>query len=704
MARGRRGACRRGSKSDSEQADRFASCQAATAIGASSRPISRSSAPGQLDAAQDASSPRRSETTNPELCRAPAAPSSERVWRADSSAGAPSRRATARAALITIAADVIARYRAEKDRRGLLDYDDLIDKTLALLANVSAAWVHYKLDRGIDHVLIDEAQDTSPKQWEIISALVGGILRRRRRARFVKRTIFAVGDEKQSIFSFQGAAPREFAEMRRHFERAHRERELEFVYRTIRAFVPLRARTCSARSTRCSRARASSRASPPTKPACRRTSRCRTRRRGWSKSGRCTSRTSKREIEGWDAPFDDVAETSPQVRLARKHRQDRRLWQRQGTRPGDVLVLVRRRGPLFEAIIRALKNEDIAVAGADRLVLTEHIAVMDLMALADALLLPDDDLALATVLKSPLFGLDDEQLFALAWDRKGTLRAALDAKAGERPDVRGGRGAARSFRGTGAARDAVCLLCRAARRRRRAQAHSGAARARGRRRARRIPQSRARLRARRDAVAAGLRRLAARGAVRGQARHGDRARRGAGDDGARRQGPGGADRDPRRHHDAAGRLASAAAAGAAGRSTRRRARPSALVWAGPKADDVGPMAAARAAALQAARGRIPAAALRGDDARRRTADRLRRRRRAQAARRAAGTISCAMRSRRIGWRSRPTTATARCWRYRKAPVRASVRAESAGRRAADQSCCRIGSRAMPAEGTRRNPS
>jgi ATP-dependent helicase/nuclease subunit A len=61
-------------------------------------------------------------------------------------------------------------------------------------------------------------------------------------------------------------------------------------------------------------------------------------------------------------------------------------------------------------------------------VLTEHIAVMDLMALADALLLPDDDLALACLLKSPLFGLSEEQLFDLAWDRKGSLRESLRAK------------------------------------------------------------------------------------------------------------------------------------------------------------------------------------------------------------------------------------------------------------------------------------
>jgi ATP-dependent helicase/nuclease subunit A len=111
-----------------------------------------------------------------------------------------------------------------------------------------------------------------------------------------------------------------------------------------------------------------------------------------------------------------------------------KLWGRQGRRPGDVLVLVRRRGALFEAVIRALKNEGIAVAGADRLVLTEHIAVMDLMTLADALLLPEDDLALATVLKSPLFGLDDDALFKLAFNRQGSLRSALRAQQPELAD------------------------------------------------------------------------------------------------------------------------------------------------------------------------------------------------------------------------------------------------------------------------------
>ena len=104
---------------------------------------------------------------------------------------------------------MIGRFHAEKDRRGLLDYDDLIDKTRDLLTAASAAWVHYKLDLGIDHVLIDEAQDTSPRQWGIVRALVAEFSSGEG-AHAGGRTIFAVGDDKQSIFSFQGAVPGEF--------------------------------------------------------------------------------------------------------------------------------------------------------------------------------------------------------------------------------------------------------------------------------------------------------------------------------------------------------------------------------------------------------------------------------------------------------------------------------------------------------------
>jgi ATP-dependent helicase/nuclease subunit A len=326
------------------------------------------------------------------------------------------------AALIVIATQVIRRYQTEKNRRGLLDYDDLIDKTLALLERVESAWVHYKLDLGIDHVLIDEAQDTSPRQWRIIEALTGEFFVGAG-ARALTRTLFAVGDEKQSIFSFQGAAPREFDAMRRTFERLCRgiERELQYIpfrhsFRSgatlLEAVDTVFARPQAYAGLSADNVKTVHEALPDAVP-------------GTVEIWDAIKPDAKREIEAWDAPFDDVTETSPQARLAQKVARNIRLWTSSGARPGDILVLVRQRGPLFEAIIRSLKDEGVEVAGADRLVLTEHIAVMDLMVLADALLLADDDLALATALKSPLFGLDDDNLFAIAWKREGSLREAL---------------------------------------------------------------------------------------------------------------------------------------------------------------------------------------------------------------------------------------------------------------------------------------
>ena len=329
------------------------------------------------------------------------------------------------AALLTIAYEVLERYLKEKERRGLLDYDDLIDKALALLGNVDAAWVHYKLDLGIDHVLIDEAQDTSKKQWQIVRHLTDEFTAGAG-ARPYTRTIFPVGDEKQSIYSFQNAAPKEFAEMRRYFERRHASSGLDFVFRELKHSFRsgesiLAAVDLVFKSTEMAASVSSDAggfpphlALPDALP-------------GVVEIWEPEKPDERREIEGWDAPFDLVNETSPRVKLARRiARHVRGLIERGTAKSGDVLVLVRQRGPLFEAIIRALKHEGVAVAGADRLVLTEHIAVMDLMALADALLLPQDDLALATVLRSPLFGFSDDELFAIAWDRgRVSLRAAL---------------------------------------------------------------------------------------------------------------------------------------------------------------------------------------------------------------------------------------------------------------------------------------
>ena len=339
-------------------------------------------------------------------------------------------------ALATIAANVLKHYRHEKLERGLLDYDDLIDKTVAMLASTSAAWVHYKLDRGIDHVLIDEAQDTSPKQWKIVALLVQDFAAGYGARGGLQRTMFAVGDEKQSIFSFQGAVPHEFdahhKAFRTSFEAAglrwDRNIKLNFSFRSGRAILDsvdhvFRERNVYASIHSAENGYPIHEALDDAAPSLIEV---------WP----LVEKDEKADIEGWRAPFDAVSVTDPEVKLARRMAdhissliQARTMVGRPGERrplrPGDVMVLVRRRGKLFNSVIQALKHAGVPVAGADRLKLTEHIAIIDLMNLADALLLPQDDLALAVVLKSPLFGLTEEQLFTLAHGRSGSLRRSL---------------------------------------------------------------------------------------------------------------------------------------------------------------------------------------------------------------------------------------------------------------------------------------
>jgi ATP-dependent helicase/nuclease subunit A len=343
-------------------------------------------------------------------------------------------------ALLHIAIAVAANYRREKAERGLLDYDDLIDKTLALLASGASGWVHYKLDRGVDHVLIDEAQDTSPRQWDIIAHIISEFTAGAGARDGVMRTVFAVGDEKQSIFSFQGAAPREFDarrwELKKKFEDAELRFEsipLTYSFRSGQAILKsvdhVFRDEAIYRSIHAEKAYPLHEALPDAGPS---------QIDLWELS----VADEKQDIEGWRAPFDGVPLTSAEVKLSKRIQSEigrlvagvtmtGRLGNHRRLAYGDVLVLVRRRGNLFDAVIQALKHAGIPVAGADRLKLTEHIAIIDLMNLADALLLPQDDLALAVALKSPLFNLTEDELFTLAWNRKGSLRDALTAQAAE---------------------------------------------------------------------------------------------------------------------------------------------------------------------------------------------------------------------------------------------------------------------------------
>ena len=340
-------------------------------------------------------------------------------------------------ALVHIATAAAANYRREKLERGLLDYDDLIDKTLAMLDRVSSGWVHYKLDRGVDHVLIDEAQDTSPRQWDIVDHIISEFTTGAGARNDVVRTVFAVGDEKQSIFSFQGAAPREFADRRQSFQTRFRAANLKFdpisfTYSFRSGTGVLRAVESAFQLPEIYQSITTDRDGMPRHEALADAG------PGLIELWDLAEADDKQDIEGWRAPFDGVSATSPEVKLAKRIQAEIKRLVESGTltghagdrrpiRYGDMLVLVRRRGNAFDAVIQALKHANIPVAGADRLKLTEHIAIIDLMNLADALLLPQDDLALAVALKSPLFGLTDDDLFKLAWKRPGSLREALDA-------------------------------------------------------------------------------------------------------------------------------------------------------------------------------------------------------------------------------------------------------------------------------------
>ncbi|MBI4273845.1 MAG: UvrD-helicase domain-containing protein, partial [Rhizobiales bacterium] len=236
-------------------------------------------------------------------------------------------------ALLTIAAAVIERYRVEKERRGLLDYDDLIDKTLDLLTRVEAAWVHYKLDLGIDHVLIDEAQDTSPKQWEIVKRLVSEFTAGAGARGSIRRSLFAVGDDKQSIYSFQGAEPNHFAEMRRFFDKRFKESGLDFdvvelkhsfrsapvildavdkVFERPEAFKGLTA--------------------DPVKTV---HEAVRDKAPGLVELWELIAPEGDTPAEGWQAPFDAVSKISPRVELAQKIANSVRTWIARGDIVGD---------------------------------------------------------------------------------------------------------------------------------------------------------------------------------------------------------------------------------------------------------------------------------------------------------------------------------------------------------------------------------
>jgi ATP-dependent helicase/nuclease subunit A len=354
------------------------------------------------------------------------------------------------AALFVVARSILAAFARMKAERGALDFNDQIARALALVTRSSAAWVLHKLDYGLDHLLLDEAQDASHPQWGVLAALSAEFFAGSS-ARLKDRTVFAVGDEKQSIFGFQGAAPQMFAEMKRAFEKRHQdggrpfaEVQLAFSFRSSQTILDAVDMTFS--NELAWRGVAAAGEPSPTHQAIR------SALKGVVELWPLITPSPALDPDDWRV-LEQPAQDDPPVVLAKRIAEVIKNWLKPASRErviepdtgeirrireSDVMILVRTRNAFFEAMIRALKAADVKVAGADRLKLKDHIAVMDLIAAGRAALLPDDDLTLASALKSPLIGFDDDALMKIAAERSGSLAGAL-MRADEGPAVEASR-------------------------------------------------------------------------------------------------------------------------------------------------------------------------------------------------------------------------------------------------------------------------
>ncbi len=329
-------------------------------------------------------------------------------------------------ALYGFAKPFLAAYNEYKLLHGVLDYQDLIEKAQNLLKNSSMSeWVLFRLDGGIDHVLVDEAQDTSPDQWRLVECLTeeftSGL-----GASDVTRTIFVVGDEKQSIYSFQGADPKYFGQMRDWFDerltaieaRLHRQ-DLLHSFRSAEPILRLVDNTFVGDARKGIMGEVLHRAFDAEKPG---------RVELWP----LVETPPKPDDKPWFEPLDRPSVHDPRQILAsqiaewvEKTIHTGRLIEVEGklraALAGDFLILVQSRSPLFRAIIKELKARKLNVAGADRLMVGDELAVKDILSLLKFAATPEDDLSLAEAMRSPLLNISEGELFTLAHGRKATL-------------------------------------------------------------------------------------------------------------------------------------------------------------------------------------------------------------------------------------------------------------------------------------------
>lgn len=350
------------------------------------------------------------------------------------------RVAQASSALLFLANEIAQQYDQAKQMRAALDFDDLIQKTSSLLARPGvSAWVLYKLDQGIDHILVDEAQDTSPTSWSVIEYLADEFFSGLG-ARDVARTVFAVGDEKQSIYGFQGAEPKKFAQMGDRF--AQKAEHAQMAWERIPLTLSFRSTAPVLRAVDFVFAQSAALQGLTAEHRAVKHAAFREQHAGYVEIWETEKFVQENTPDPW-AVSQTRSSESPIFRLANRIGDTIQSWfqrneilesQGRPIRPSDILILVRKREPFVTPMIRALKARQIPVAGADRIRLGDQIAVMDLIALGEFLLMPEDDLNLATVLKSPFFDLTDDDLFAIGHERRASLWEALNTHADLKPE------------------------------------------------------------------------------------------------------------------------------------------------------------------------------------------------------------------------------------------------------------------------------
>ena len=367
---------------------------------------------------------------------------------------AAARLKTATAHLTILAEAIFTAYDTEKRRAGWLDYEDLIQKALDLLASAEARpWVLYKLDGGIDHILVDEAQDTSPDQWAVVDALAAEFFVGEGARGEIPRTLFAVGDIKQSIYRFQGADPQMFLDQRRRIGAAAEDADFRFdavpldiSFRSVQAVLD------AVDATFTDPVAAAGVLDPDRPPREQRHIAARAGEPGLVELWPRLTALAAEDTAPWSPPVERLRLPSASARCAKivADRIARMVGatgdapeildsRQRPIRPGDIMVLIRKRDAFQTDLIRALKQRGVAVAGADRLNLADHITVQDCLTLAEAALFPDDDLTLAAALKGPFLGWSEDTLFAIAHHRpdRSSLWGAVQtaARNGDAPAV-----------------------------------------------------------------------------------------------------------------------------------------------------------------------------------------------------------------------------------------------------------------------------